>query len=364
MSSSFRGRECVWQYYSQKNWERMVKNCQAGLIEIRANLDWFYELFRAREDYRIDMFGQSYSEIIPKLKPYSWARVILTPITLICGLWEIYKISLPLSVRAEWAPWVLTIAAFVLWWCVLSHHMAKVAEDPKDFPLIWLYALIFIIFVACFHKYHLLVAAVLAFLMTLLSGNLEYWTLRAFILEKATTEYEFCKQVSGRPAEENECPPLCFLRSISEELTPVPWDVNPEPALTPYAVSTLSSVIFGKRFDVFLSKAVDHVFWVLIGCWAILPYKSVNWPAVVICAVGLTLFCTFICPSWYYADFRQKKELERRSKKKFEMSDKSVIVQWLLFNSVKIMVISGALAYIISLFTRGKVVVNMEGLWF
>ena len=57
----FRGRERVWQYYTQKQWPFLIKSAQAGSMEVRADLRWFQELFRSDPKFQ--------EEILVRLTP-------------------------------------------------------------------------------------------------------------------------------------------------------------------------------------------------------------------------------------------------------------------------------------------------------
>ncbi len=75
--SGFKGRERVWQSYSKKLWSRIVKNCKAGLIEVRADLRWFHELFEAAPSVQKEIFGKSYPEVteVSSLRSFAYGLI-------------------------------------------------------------------------------------------------------------------------------------------------------------------------------------------------------------------------------------------------------------------------------------------------
>ncbi|MGM9999651.1 MAG: hypothetical protein ACI38Q_09740 [Candidatus Bruticola sp.] len=347
--SGFKGRERVWQSYSKKLWPRILKNCKAGLIEVRADLRWFHEMFEANPEIQVEIFGRSYPEVKQKLAPCAPFRIGLLIMSLVigsCGAYEfahnfLKNNSVCLLFAAAFA--IMAVTIFV-------NHVKAAYEDPKDLPLIGVFLLFFLVAALLFQPSKILIGGVFLFLCSLLLANVELWMLRRCIINLLSSDYEFFKQSSGRPNESNERPPLCFLKFVGEEQRPLAWDEHSEPVL-PEAISRIMNcIILGPHFDVFLSKTAAQILVFIVSALIALsgeefvPERAAVW--VGCSALVLTLFSTYVCPSSYYAEYREQTEKEKRRTSE-EKTELSIHLTWIVKNTLWTAVCIGFWAWLL-----------------
>lgn len=334
--SGFKGRERVWQSYSKKLWPRMVKNCKAGLIEVRADLRWFHELFEAAPSIQQEIFGKAYPEVKQKLAPYGPLRIALLIIALVIGTYGAYEFA-QVFFRENFVCWGFAAVSFILAIVVFTNHVKIAYEDPKDLPLVGVFILFFAIAAFLLQPSKILIVGVFFFLCSLLLANVELWVLRNCIIRLIGVDYEFFKQVSGRPNESNERPPLCFLKFVGEEQQPVAWDENANPTLPESITRVMNSIILGPRFDVFMPKGTAQFLVFVVAALIALSNNDLSYEKVGMWIGGaafiMTLFSTYLCPSSYYAEYRQEVEREKRRTSE-DQSEAVVQITWILKNTI------------------------------
>lgn len=344
--SKFSVRERVWQCYSPKLWERILKNCSAGITDARADLRWFYDMFRADDSLQEEMFGRSYPEVRRRLAPCSLIRNIMFLISLPLGAAGFYGLASHIS-DTPWIVYALTAFFVTLMTMLFVNHIKAACEEPKDLPLLFVYVLLFIIAAAVFRHYIVVVIAIFFLMASMLAANVEFWTLRALIVELVKKDYEFFKQTSGRPAESYERPPLVFLKFVGDEQQPVAWDINPEPVFPENISKIMNTTVIGHSFDVFLPKVTTQVLTAIAACWSVFPYPGVNWGVVGLSAAGLAVFMTYLCPSWYYAEFRKSVEKEMRRTSE-DRSALSIQADWLVRCLLSLGICISAIAFLLN----------------
>ena len=226
---------------------------------------------------------------------------------------------------------------FILAIVVFTNHVKVAYEDPKDLPLIGVFILFFAIAAFLLQPSKILIVGVFLFLCSLLLANVELWVLRNCIIRLIGVDYEFFKQVSGRPNESNERPPLCLLKFVGEEQQPVAWDENANPALPESITRVMNSIILGPRFDVFMPKGTAQFLVFVVAALIALPNKDLSYETAGMWIGGasfiMTLFSTYLCPSSYYAEYREEVEREKRRTSE-EQSEVSVQLAWIIKNTI------------------------------
>ncbi|MGM9992603.1 MAG: hypothetical protein ACI376_07155 [Candidatus Bruticola sp.] len=334
--SGFKGRERVWQSYSKKLWTRILKDCKAGLIEVRADLHWFHKMFEADPEFQVEIFGRSYPEVKQKLAPWAPFRIGLLIISLFIGTYGAYEFCQNFF-KNNSVCLILAAALAVMAVTVFVSHVKSVYEDPKDLPLIGVYLLAFLLSSILLQSSKFLIVALLLFLCSLVLANVELWILRKCIIKLICSDYEFFKQSSGRPNESNERPPICFLKFAGEEQRPLVWDEHSNPALPESITRVMNSIIWGPRFDIFLSKTSAQVLVFIAAALIALPSEELTVEKAVIfvvcAALGLTVFTTYLCPSSYYAEYREQTEREKRRTYE-EPTQLSIHLTWIVKNTL------------------------------
>lgn len=325
----FRGRERVWQYYTQKQWPFLIKSAQAGSMEVRADLRWFQELFRSDPKFQEEIFGKTYPQVAKRLLPYIVLSRLFLFLALVVSTWAAWEYAPQLLGQRE-ASFIAIPLVWMVEIIIFSRHINASCQEPKSPQLLFTYLLFFLLVAFLGSNYLEIVVAVGLYFLAMIFVNGEYWSLRQRVIKLLASDYEFFRQVSGRPLESNERPPVCFLQYTGDEKKPFEWGANPEPALSPNITEVLNTIILGWRRDVCLSKMSGFLLLFLIVFFSFYPQPDhkLNWGLLVGGCAVLLLVGTYVCPSWYYIQFRNAKDLERRRTREV-VPEFNIQAQWL-----------------------------------
>jgi hypothetical protein len=339
--SSFFKRDRAWQAYSNKQWQRIMRNCQSGLMEIRADLRWFHEMFLAPAEVQADMFYKSYLEVRAKLVPYMVARTLCLVVALPFGIYGAYQYSHLFIADLNYCYGIAALAGLVAI-VVFVNHIKHVYYDPKGLPLISVFVLFFIIATLLFLQTPCLLVGIFIYILSLLCSNVEMWVLRNKLVGLLAEDYTLFRETSGRPNDSSERPPLCVLQPKGDEFSVMAWDENPKPELPDSSGTVLNTVIIGRRFDAVLPK-ISTQFLALVTAVGLglnfnFDLSEMNglmqdiWILLLV-SLGLTVFTSYVCPSHYYAQYISKVENEKR-RSVDEKSSAMIHLNWILVNTL------------------------------
>lgn len=306
-------REIAWQYYSENAWDSIKAKLTNGDLVARADLSWFLKMVSISNDAQEELFGVHFAEERAMAIFFRFCAYAL--LLLASGLlWLEYQ--------------YYAVVAFVLLYICLRPYWSKVAARPRGWGMYvvnfgaaavvaWLIKGIWQVQVAAF-----LVA--LVFMMP----HWLFWRLSAFVKEHLFSDYVFFREVTGRPYNSAERPPVVLSHMVKGVPETVDWDSNGDPALRDYQIMSSHPVLVGRNLQYYFSLADIRLCAVMVGVVGAAVTQGIVelLQLFVVVAAVLSLVFALVAPSENFVDYCT--ELEKDSKP----VDVMVISKWIFRN--------------------------------